>query len=107
MVPGRNAAGMNTDAITSTTATSELAISPMLLIVASFAERCSLAMMRSTFSTTTIASSTTIPIASTRPKSVSRLIENPSASIPANVLTSATTIATAQMSVVRTLCRKR
>ena len=45
-------------------------------------------MLRSTFSTTTIASSTTMPIASTRPNSVSRLIEKPSASMPANVATS-------------------
>ena len=64
-------------------------------------------MIRSTFSTTTIASSTTMPIASTRPNSVRRLIEKPSASMPAKVVTSATTIATAQMKVVRRLCRKR
>ena len=64
-------------------------------------------MFRSTFSTTTMASSTTMPIASTSPNSVSRLIEKPSASMPAKVLTSATTIATAQMNVVRRLCRNR
>jgi hypothetical protein len=34
-------------------------------------------MLRSTFSTTTMASSTTMPIASTRPKSVRALIEKP------------------------------
>ena len=45
-------------------------------------------MLRSTFSTTTIASSTTMPIASTRPNSVIRLIEKPSASMPANVVIS-------------------
>ena len=38
-MPGRNAAGTNTDAITSTTATSELPISLMPLIVASFGSR--------------------------------------------------------------------
>ena len=64
-------------------------------------------MLRSTFSTTTIASSTTMPIASTSPNSVSRLIEKPSASMPANVAISATTIATVQMIVVRKLCRNR
>ena len=37
------------------------------------------AMLRSTFSTTTIASSTTMPIASTRPNSVSMLSEKPNA----------------------------
>ena len=47
-------------------------------------------MLRSTFSTTTIASSTTMPIASTSPNRVSRLIEKPSASMPVNVAISAT-----------------
>ena len=42
-------------------------------------------MWRSTFSTTTIASSTTMPIASTRPKSDSMLSEKPNAAIAANV----------------------
>ena len=106
VVPGRKAAGMNTEAMTSTTATREPPISPIALIVASLGERWNFAMLRSTFSTTTIASSTTMPIASTRPKSVSRLIEKPRASIPANVLTRATTIATTQMTVVRKLWRK-
>ena len=64
-------------------------------------------MLRSTFSTTTIASSTTMPMASTSPNSVSRLIEKPSASMPVNVAISAITIATLQMIVVRKLCRNR
>ena len=106
-MPGRNAAGMNTDAITSTTATSEPPISFIDLIVASLGPRWNSAMLRSTFSTTTIASSTTMPMASTRPNNVSRLIEKPSASMPASVVTSATTIATVQMIVVRKLCRNR
>jgi hypothetical protein len=42
-------------------------------------------MLRSTFSTTTIASSTTIPIASTRPKRLSAFIEKPKRCITANV----------------------
>ena len=64
-------------------------------------------MLRSTFSTTTMASSTTMPIASTRPNSVSRLIEKPSASMPRKVPISETKIATVQMIVARKLCRKR
>ncbi len=107
MVPGRNAAGMNTDAMTSTTATSEPAISSIDLIVASLGGRWCSCMLRSTFSTTTIASSTTIPIASTSPNSVIRLIEKPSASMPAKVAISETMIATVQMIVVRKLCRNR
>ena len=42
-------------------------------------------MWRSTFSTTTIASSTTMPIASTRPKSDSMFSEKPKPAIAANV----------------------
>ena len=107
MVPGRKAAGTNTEAITSTTATSELAISPIALIVASFGGRWAWCMIRSTFSVTTIASSTTMPIASTSPNNVIRLIEKPSASMPAIVVISDTKMATVQMIVVRMLCRNR
>ncbi|MNF14529.1 hypothetical protein D3C80_2167770 [compost metagenome] len=46
--------------------------------------------MRSTFSTTTMASSTRIPMASTMPNMVSTLIENPSANMVAKVPISAT-----------------
>ena len=46
-------------------------------------------MMRSTFSTTTMASSTTMPITSTMPNMVSTLIEKPSASSVAKVPSSA------------------
>jgi hypothetical protein len=98
---------MKTEHMTSTTATSELAISPIDLIVASLGGRWCCSMLRSTFSHTTMASSTTMPMASTRPNSVRRLIEKPSASIPVNVAMSAMTIATLQMIVVRKLCRNR
>jgi hypothetical protein len=47
-------------------------------------------MMRSTFSTTTMASSTRMPMASTMPNMVSTLIEKPSASMVAKVPISAT-----------------
>ena len=47
-------------------------------------------MMRSTFSTTTMASSTTMPITSTRPNMVNTLIEKPSASKAAKVPSRAT-----------------
>ena len=53
--------------------------------VASRGDRPSLTMIRSTFSTTTMASSTKIPMASTMPNMVSTLIENPSTNITANV----------------------
>src|SRR5689334_1945541 len=60
---------------------------------------------RSTFSTTTIASSTTIPIASTRPNSDSVLIENPVASITANVPTIDIGTAASGMIEARQVCR--
>ena len=49
--------------------------SRIALIAASRGRSFSSRMMRSTFSSTTIASSTTMPIASTMPNSVSVLIE--------------------------------
>src|SRR4029453_16606928 len=101
------AAGMNTDAMTRTTAMSEVPISSMALMVASLGGRWDLAIFRSTFSTTTIASSTTMPMASTMPNKVNKLMEKPRASIPANVPISETKIATVQMIVERKLCRNR
>ncbi len=64
-------------------------ISFIALIVASLGDRPSWAMRRSTFSTTTMASSTMMPIASTMPNMVSTLIEKPEASMMVNVPSSA------------------
>ncbi len=64
-------------------------------------------MLRSTFSTTTIASSTTIPMASTRPKSVSALIEKPRRYSTENVPTMDTGTAMSGMIDARHVCRKR
>ena len=63
-------------------------------------------MIRSTFSMTTIASSTTMPMASTSPNSVRMLIEKPSIAIPTKVPTIDTGTASTGISVVRQLCRK-
>ena len=63
-------------------------------------------MFASTASITTIASSTTMPIASTMPNSVSRLIEKPSIVMPTNVPTIETTTASVGISVARRFCRK-
>ena len=65
---------MNTAQRTSAIATIGPETSCIALTVASCALMPS-SMWRSAFSTTTIASSTTMPIASTRPNSVSVLIE--------------------------------
>src|SRR5437016_1718677 len=61
---------------------------------------------RSTASTTTIASSTTSPIASTNPKSESVLIENPNKGNKTNRPTSETGTAHNGMSVARQPCKK-
>ena len=56
---------------------------------------------------TTIASSTTMPVASTMPKSVSVLIEKPSSFTKANTPISETGIVAAGMIVLRQSCRNR
>ena len=75
--------------------------------VASLGESPSSRITRSTFSTTTMASSTSRPIASTRPKSVSVLMEYPAADITPNVPSSTTGTAMDGMSVARQFWRKR
>jgi hypothetical protein len=67
--------------------------------------RCS-RMSRSTFSSTTIASSTTMPTARTIANRVSVLIEKPSMYSPAKVPMSDTGTAIIGMRVARQLCRK-
>ena len=64
-------------------------------------------MMRSTFSSTMMASSTTMPMASTRPNSVSRLIEKPSRYMPAKVPMIETGTASTGIRVARQFCRNR
>ena len=73
--PGKNAIGTNTAASTVVMPTMAPVICDIALRVASFGGSPSSAMMRSTFSTTTMASSTRIPIASTMPNIVSMLME--------------------------------
>src|SRR6267142_2341979 len=63
-------------------------------------------ILRSMFSTTTMASSTTIPVASTKPNKVSELIEKPASSSTASVPTIATGTATNGMTLARQVCRK-
>ena len=58
------------------------------------------------FSTTTMASSTTMPMARTSPNSVSVLMENPNALMTAKVPTSDTGIVSVGISVARQSCRK-
>ncbi len=73
--PLKNAIGMKTAVSTSAMPTSAPVIWSIDLRVASRGERPSSAMTRSTFSMTTMASSTSKPMASTMPNMVSVLME--------------------------------
>ncbi len=95
---------MNTAASTRAMAMTAPPTSSMVLWAASPAESPS-AMLRSTFSTTTMASSTTMPMASTSPNRVRLLSEKPKAAIAAKVPISDTGIAITGISAVRQLCR--
>ncbi len=63
-------------------------------------------MLRSVFSTTTMASSTTMPMARIMPNRVSMLIEKPRTSIPISAPRMDTGTARVGMMVSRRLCRK-
>ena len=83
--PPKKAMGRNTADSTRAMPTRAPVISPIERRVASFGESFSSSITRSTFSTTTIASSTNRPMASTMPNMVSVLIENPAAASMAKV----------------------
>src|SRR5712671_2059627 len=107
VVPGNNATGTNTATSTSEVATT----APATSFIATEAALCGSvmpsAMCRSTFSITTIASSTTSPVASVMPKSVNVLIENPNALMKINVPTSDTGMVIAGMNVLRQSCKNK
>ena len=70
VMPGMNASGTNTESSTRVIAMMGAVISPIAFLVASLTERPgSSSSTRSTFSITTMASSTTMPMASTRARS--------------------------------------
>ncbi len=102
-----NAIGTNTAASTRPMPTSAPVISRMDLRVASTGDSPSSRITRSTFSTTTMASSTSRPIASTRANIVSMLIEKPSAASTPIVPSSTTGTAMVGISVARKFCRNR
>ena len=101
-----NAVGMNTAQSTSAVAMIGPVTSFMACLVASTGV-LPRPMLRSTFSTTTMASSTTMPIASTSPNSDSALSEKPSMCITAKVPISDTGTAASGMIEARQVCRNR
>ena len=104
-MPGTKATGRNTAISTSEIATIGAVTSRIASTVASCGPSPRSSISRDTFSTTTIASSTTRPIASTSPNRVSVLIEKPSSAITAKVPTSDTGTVIAGIRVARKLSR--
>ena len=105
-MPGRKAIGMNTAIRTSAVAMTGPTTSAVARRVASRGSSPSSSRCRWVFSTTTMASSTTMPMARTRPKSVSVLIENPNTLMTAKVPTSDTGMVRVGIRVARQSCRK-
>jgi len=105
--PGKNIMGPKTAESTRPMPTSALVISPMDLRVASRGDNPSSLMTRSTFSTTTMASSTSSPMASTMANMVSMLMENPNSASTPKVPSSTTGTAMVGIRVARRLPRNR
>ena len=103
-MPGRKAAGRNTDISTSVMPTIGPNSSRIAWIAASLGDRPR-SMWRAAPSTTTIASSTTMPIASTIANSVIRLTVKPSAAMAANAPMIVTGTVVAGTSMARQSCR--
>src|SRR5271156_6139237 len=107
VVPGKNDTGTKTEISTSEVAMTALVTSDMAIDVAVRGSECSSLMCRWTFSMTTMASSTTSPVARVMPNIVRELIEKPNILMNANVPISDTGIVIAGMIVARQSSRKR
>src|SRR5262245_43684 len=108
LMPGMKATGTNTDKRTSVMAMIGPVISAMAFLQASGTGRSGFSSItRSTFSTTTIASSTTMPMASTSASNETVLAEYPMRSKTAKVPTIDTGTATSGIRVVRHLPRNK
>ncbi len=107
VIPPIKATGINTAHRTRVVATMGLNTSCMARMAACGAESFRSRMLRSTFSSTTMASSTTMPMVSTIPNRVSRLMEKPSSSMPAKVPIKDTGTAIQGIRVARKFCKKR
>ncbi len=105
--PPKKAIGTNTAESTRAIPTRAPVIWVMDLRVASSGERSSSLIRRSTFSTTTMASSTRRPMASTRPNMVRVLMEKPNAAMTPKVPSSTTGTAMVGIRVARKFCRNR
>jgi hypothetical protein len=107
VVPGNIAIGANTATKTIDVAITAPVTSRMLATAAARASRPRSCISRSTFSITTMASSTTRPVARVRPNRVKVLIENPNSSTKAKVPTKDTGRVSATMTTLRQPWRNR
>src|ERR1700751_517840 len=107
VVPGKNDTGTNTEINTSEVAMTALETSFMATEVAVCGSVLSSLMWRCAFSMTTMAASTTNPVASVMPNSVNELMEKPNILMNANVPISETGMVTAGMMVARQSSRNR
>jgi hypothetical protein len=105
--PGKKAMGRKTADSTVAMPQRALVICPMDLMVASRGDSPSSDMIRSTFSTTTMASSTRRPMTMTRANMVRVLMEKPAAARTPMVPRSTTGTAMVGIRVARMFCRKR
>ncbi len=105
VVPGKNATGTNTAISTIEVATTAPDTSRIAAAAAWRGDNPRSWRRRSMFSTTTMASSTTRPVARVSPNRVSVLIEKPSSWTNANVPTSDTGRVIAVISTLRQPCR--
>jgi len=99
-MPGRNATGTNTAISTAVVAMMGPVTSPMAAFTASGGVLPP-SICRLTFSTTTMASSTTSPMASTRPSRLTVLMENPATFITPSVPMRDTGMETAGIRIAR------
>ena len=106
-VPGMKATGMNTAMKTSVHEITAIDTSFIACRVASWASVMPLSIFAITASTTTIASSTTVPMANTRANSVNMFSEKPASDTMANVPNSDTIMDSDGMTVALKLCRKK
>ena len=107
VIPLKKLTGTNTAANTSDVAIKALASPFIAFFVASYGLRCSVSMICSTPSTTTIASSTTIPMARINPSNVSIFSEKPKINMNPKVPINEIGTATTGINVARQLCKDR
>ena len=105
VIPPTNAVGIKTAINTKTTPTTGPVISPIACSTASLDEYFPVSSKRVEFSTTTIASSTTMAIANTKPKRVSIFTENPNKCMTAKVQISDTGMVRDGIITARQFCK--